>query len=404
MNILFSTTADLSIYGAERNHISEVANNLATLGHRVHLVALDKGDLELHPNIRFYKMFPFINRRGLSLVTLALQRFQARWLINRVIRKEKIDVIYERQGRDFALDEGSRRGIPVVLEVNSIASEEARYRGFPPEANRSEEGATLIKFQKATKLLAISEEIANYYASRGIERNRFAVVPVGANTERFRSLDRNMCRLQLGLGYYPLVCHIGTFRPYQGLENAIKAMSLVLRALSEAKMIIVGYEGEHAELNFHPTLAELKELARQEGTENSIIFTGRVGEDELVKYVNASDVCLTLRLLTSGRNTLKLYEYLACGKPVVGSATADMAGLLQGHNCGIAVDPKNLRAVADAIVMLLRDDKLRQEMGARGRKLVEENYSWATVAKRIEGVLQETVEQSGIYRERKIRG
>ena len=70
MNILYSCVSDLSKPSGETTHVSEIVNNFAKLGHKVHLIAVDKGDLNLHPNVKFYKVFPFVNKRLLSLATL----------------------------------------------------------------------------------------------------------------------------------------------------------------------------------------------------------------------------------------------------------------------------------------------------------------------------------------------
>ena len=85
MNILYSCLEDLSKPCGERTHVSEIVNNFAKLGHDVHLIALEKGDLKLHPNVKFYKLFPFVNKRFLSLITLYAQKVYVKSLIRLII-------------------------------------------------------------------------------------------------------------------------------------------------------------------------------------------------------------------------------------------------------------------------------------------------------------------------------
>jgi len=389
MNILFSTTSDLSLPGAERTHILEVANNLARLGHKIHLIAQSKGDFELHPNIRFYKMFPFINRRGLSLTTFVLQRLHDRWLISKIIRNEKVDVIYERHGWDSALDAGLRRGIPVVLEINGVAAEEARLQGSSSEVIERSEKEEIRKLGKATRLIAVTDGIKDYYASKGIDRDKFAVIPNGVNTELFKPMDQKGCQRELGIGDYPLLCFVGSFRPYQGLEYSIKAMPLILKEVPDARLMLAGDSGEYHGFKFHPTIEELKELAKNEGVGERVIFTSKVEHKKISQYINASDVCLLLKHHRALGSSIKLFEYLACSKPVVGSMAEGVGDLLQKYNCGTVVQPEDPQETARAIVTLLQNESLRQEMGSRGRQAVVEAYSWGVVAKGIEAVLKE---------------
>jgi glycosyltransferase involved in cell wall biosynthesis len=82
--------------------------------------------------------------------------------------------------------------------------------------------------------------------------------------------------------------------------------------------------------------------------------------------------------------SVKVFEYLACEKSVVGALSGESARVLEESGGGLVVPPGDARATADAILALYRDPARRAEMGKRGCRYVEEHYSRATWAARLE--------------------
>jgi glycosyltransferase involved in cell wall biosynthesis len=124
---------------------------------------------------------------------------------------------------------------------------------------------------------------------------------------------------------------------------------------------------------------------------DEFIFTGIVPYEEVSKYISASDICVVpKRQLKSGYSPLKLYEYMACGKPVVASRVEGFT-ILEQNNAGILVEPENPENIANVIIKLLNDEKLREELGRNGREYVVKNHSWESVAKIVAEVCEDAV-------------
>ncbi len=86
---------------------------------------------------------------------------------------------------------------------------------------------------------------------------------------------------------------------------------------------------------------------------------------------------------------MAIVEAMACGLPIIAtdaSAIPEVVG-----NAGILVGPKDPKALANAIRMLIDDEELRDELGERGRKRVEENFTWEKVADQTVRVYEETI-------------
>jgi glycosyltransferase involved in cell wall biosynthesis len=132
--------------------------------------------------------------------------------------------------------------------------------------------------------------------------------------------------------------------------------------------------------------AALKEHVNKNGLDNVIIADERPVAD--VPYLIArSDVCFASVLPAPYPRkviSVKIFEYLACEKPVVGSLAGESAVVVERSGGGINVQPGDSRAVADAILDLFHDPARRAAMGKAGRRYVEENFSRGAWASKLE--------------------
>jgi len=389
MNILYFCIGDLSKSCAERTHVSEIVNNFAKLGHYVHLIALEKGDLKLHPNVKFYKLFPFVNKRFLSLITLYAQKAHVENLIRKIVKKENIHLIYERHNEyDYGVKIGKKFGIKTVMELNGVSSQEAKLQGASEDQVRAIDNKELDRIKCADKIVAVSDGIKKYYSSLGVEKNKFVVIPNCVDSVLFKPMDKNNCRKKLGFCGFPIIGFVGSFRPYQGLEAAIEMMPYVLKEMPQARLVLVGDAGKHNNFQFHPTIDELKESAKRLKVEKNVIFTGRITSDLIPLYINSFDLCLNIHKGLSFDGyflgwPVKLFEYLACGRPVICSSIPDVKEIIQNYNCGICVEPDNPKKFAEKIIFLIRNKKMCDMYGENGRKTVLENYTWKCAANKL---------------------
>jgi glycosyltransferase involved in cell wall biosynthesis len=108
-------------------------------------------------------------------------------------------------------------------------------------------------------------------------------------------------------------------------------------------------------------------------------------------YITAADLCLLPeRVRTVEISPLKLFEYLACARPVVAFDVPGLA-LIEELGVGRLVPAGDAVAMATAIRTLLADNALRRQMGSKGREFVERERSWRGVAERVSKVLGDAV-------------
>jgi glycosyltransferase involved in cell wall biosynthesis len=374
--------------GAGKTHFIEVAQNLVKLGNEllILLPGYQPYDRKNHGlNVCYV---PTFRKNTLSYLLYEIVSF---FYLTFYILNWKPDVIYLRQGLFEVFPPILARlfGVPYVIEKNGIMEDEFRSRGFSEIVIKILRLAEEINFRLSDKIVCVTEGIKREIVRRyKVNEGKLMVIPNGANIELFRPLDKRECRRKLGLeenAFY--VGFVGSFAPWQGLEILIEAAKRVKeQGYAQIKYILVG-DGEQEPL--------LRQKVREYKLEQEIRFTGRVAYEQVVNYINTFDVCyLCKERLSFGFSPLKLYEYLACGRPVIASRVDGVKEVIEEGKCGYLFEPGDAEELAKRIIQSYQERDTLQEMGLRGRRLVESKYSWRMTAKRIVKVLNEIIEKN----------
>jgi glycosyltransferase involved in cell wall biosynthesis len=131
--------------------------------------------------------------------------------------------------------------------------------------------------------------------------------------------------------------------------------------------------------------SEINKFLAEYPTKN-VVFTGHVSHLKVVEYINKSKACLcVLQPIPRYINavSIKVFEYMACGLPVVASNFPELRKVVKEADCGILVDPTNVDKIADAISYLLEHPEEAKRMGENGRRAVEEKYNWERMEEKL---------------------
>ena len=273
--------------------------------------------------------------------------------------------------------------IPYVVEVNGLIIDELKMIGRLKLYIKIVRIGERLNYKQAKKIVAVTQGV-----KEGIEElynipdEKIVVIENGANADLFKPMDQKEARKELNLNEnYNYVGFSGSFNVWHGIKDLVKSAPLILKEVKNTKFILVG-DGELKE--------QIIQMVNDLNLTDNFIFINRVPYEEVPKYVNAFDVCVILKKKDIPGSPLKLWEYMACGKPVVATNTQDFKAL-EEYNAGILVDPEKPEEVADAIITLLKNKELREEMGNNGRKYVVENRSWESVAREVVSAMKEAV-------------
>lgn len=231
-------------------------------------------------------------------------------------------------------------------------------------------GDSLIKRNiKISKLVTVT--VDNLAKSCNIPSDKYQIVPNGVDISVFKYLPD--AKEKLGLNGF-VVGYVGVLREWVDL----KPIFLALRKINiEIKLLVVGKEG-YFEQNIN--------LAKSCGVADKVIFSGMIPYSQVPQYISAMDICL-IPFKRSGISEnalpLKLFEYMACEKPVVSS---ELQGIKRAVG-DLVMYASDTDSYIKIFEKLYRDDRLRNNMGILGRKFVEDNYDWKNACKKIENLL-----------------
>jgi len=195
------------------------------------------------------------------------------------------------------------------------------------------------------------------------------VVPPGVDTERYQSEASDILKEQYNIHNERTLLFVGQLNResmHKGLHYLIKATKDANKIMP-IKLIVAG-KGNY--------LAQYKDYSRKEGMVSSVIFTGYVSEDELIKLYGACDIVVLPSYTKAEGFGMVLLEAQACGTPVIGSNVGGIPCAIKDGETGLLVPPKDIGRLSQAITMLLADETLMRKMGLAGEKYVRNEFTW----------------------------
>lgn len=175
---------------------------------------------------------------------------------------------------------------------------------------------------------------------------------------------------------HPLVLSVGTLEPRKNHLGLIKAFYEVQkRAGSSAMLALAGGAGWLYE--------ETQRMVTELKLENKVRFLGRVSELELITLYSLADV-FAFPSFFEGFGMPPL-EAMACGTPVITSNSSSLPEV--AGDAAILVDPHDTNAIADAIMRILEDEPLREELCRKGY-IQAQQYTWSKAADKMLAVYQ----------------
>jgi len=242
-------------------------------------------------------------------------------------------------------------------------------------------------FKYCDRIIPISAGLREMLWQRyRVPPEKTVLIESATDPELFRPMDGAACRQRLGLnpaGRY--VGFVGSFFRHQGIDVLIDAAPAIVRRVPEVRFLLVG-DGV-----MRRTWAE--RISRQ-GLSVSFLFTGQVPYPEVPLYIGATELCVAPFLADRGdASPLKLFDYLACGRPVVASSIPPLHDLLSRAEGIAPVRPEHPEALAKEIIRLLEDQETARRLGEKGRRWVLEAHSWAAAAKQLLRVCEEILQE-----------
>ncbi|GER85237.1 MAG: glycosyltransferase family 4 protein [Thermogemmatispora sp.] len=262
------------------------------------------------------------------------------------------------------------KGSPYVFTVSDLWPESAVQLGVLRNRLliRLAEWLEWSSYERASLVWVLTEGIRDQLLRRGLAAEKIFFLTNGVDTSKFFPRPQAEARQLLGWEERFTVLYAGTLGISHGLTTVLDAAEQ-LRSYPAIRIRLVGDGGAKPEL-----LAE----ARRRGLEN-VIFMDPFPHEQVPLLLAAADACLIMMRklpLFEGALPCKMYEALACGRPILLAVDGEARRLAEEAGAAIFVEPENPTALAQAIVKLYEQPALAQALSARGRALAEERFDY----------------------------
>lgn len=381
MRILVFCDEDLGVAAGGARQVLEFAQALSQRSHTIRIVAPQPAQ-----GRQLAEEFASLSFRAVSVWRVAgLRPFSfliASW---HVLRQElaawRPDVLlwFDSPGQIAPLLALSDHACATVLFVNGLPEEEVQGIWRLPFVRWVLCAALKKAACRVQAVVSICREIVMQMQDAwGILPERCHVIRNGVDEDRFYPQPHEAARTALGLPVEgPYIGFVGGFFPWHGLETLIEAVAFVHAKVPSATFLLVG-EGQ--------SKLALERLVQQQGLAEMVRFVGRADWALVPTWIAACDVCVVLNRQTRSYpgDSMKLWEYLSCGRPVVTTIGPGYGETVEAIGCGLAAKPDHAQDVARQLIRLLEDSEERMKMGERGRMAVIQAHTWDVRAKELE--------------------
>lgn len=240
-----------------------------------------------------------------------------------------------------------------------------RWLDFPIDKNI----VSKIKYQYFyDMIITVTEAVKQILVDGGVNPERIKAVYPAINADEYQIPEtKSMLRNELGLAPdIPVVGLLAYLEYRKGAQTLLESAPKILQALPETKFLIVG-EGPYKE--------HLIKITAEMGLTQSVIFPGF--KKDVARVLAMLDVLVVPSYLEAG--AVCLLEGMAAGVPVVSSTAGGNPELIYDRISGLLIPPKDVDKLAAAIIEILTNKPLAQQLVESGSKIVREKFNIDTM-------------------------
>ena len=363
MKIALVSPYDFAYPGGVTNHISCLEHQLTLMGHEVKVIAPASSAVSTFGDrfIPIGKPRSIPSSGSIIRVTISL-RLASR--IKAVLSEEKFDIIHLHE--PF---------MPMLCSAVLRFSNATNIGTFhacdgKPGYKFGRPISTIMLKRRVRKLdgkIAVSKSAVEF-ASKYIP-GYYNIIPNGIDVERF---SPDVSPIEEFCDGKQNILFLGRLERRKGLIYLIKAYQQVKQEIPDSRLIIAG-PGTRLRKPYEKWI-------RNQGLED-VVFVGYVSESDKPRYYKTADVYCSPATSRESFGIV-LLEAMAVGKPIVASNIDGYNDVVTHGEDGLLVPPKDSRGLAQALISVLSNKTLRQQMGDKGRLKAGE-YNWASVAQRV---------------------
>lgn len=233
---------------------------------------------------------------------------------------------------------------------------------------------TPIILREADNIIVSSFDYAdnsNIKNFKKINSEKFIELPFGVDIKKFcprkKPLDLiEKYKISSDEKVFLFVGGLDKAHYFKGVNNLIKGFYNFKKSFDKkCRLIIVG----DGDLRF-----DYEQTAFNFGLRDSVIFAGRVSDEDLPRFYNLADLFILPSINSGEAFGIVLLEASSSGIPVIASNLVGVRSVVSDGENGFLIDPGSIDDLVDKMKLVLSSDELREKLGIVGRKIVEKKY------------------------------
>jgi len=356
LNILALNWEDLSNpqAGGAEVHLQEILKRIAQKGHKITLLCSGFPGCELTEEIDGIKII----RKGSRLNF----NFVAPFALKALLRQERWDIVIEDINKIPFFSPIYHR-LPLLVVIPHLFSDSVfKEINFILGTYIYLSEKPISWLYKGFKFMVISESTKEDLVKRSLPPDDIHVIHCGIDHTLYHP------GLSIQKDPVPTVIYLGRLKKYKSIDHLLRAFSLTLEKIPQAKLVIVG-EGDFKE--------SLINLAKQLNIRDKVEFTGFVNRQEKVKRLQKAWVAV-YPSFKEGWGLTNI-EANACGTPVIASNVPGLKDSVVRGKTGLLFEYGDVRQLSDYLIKILSDADYREELRQGGLAWAK-RFSWDETA------------------------
>lgn len=302
--------------------------------------------------------------------------------------RNRFNIIYERYslfsiaGLVFA----RQAKVPFVLEVNApLVREASQYRSlYLLELSKQVEN---YLFSRADHIIAVSDPLKQYILNIA-PKAKVSTIPNGVDLNRFNGRQESgqwRAKVTSNPEKDFVIGFVGSVKPWHGVELLIDALADVVASDRTFSLCLVG--------NADQVKEDLQLRAQARGLSDRLTILGAVPHEDVPGITSSFDVLVAPypNLPEFYFSPLKIFEYMATGKPIVASRIGQISEILADGDTAILTEAGDRQSLCAALIRLKSDPQLRKRLGENAAEIARRDHSWhqrlSTVTTILDGLL-----------------
>jgi len=332
----------------------------AEKGHDIFWISLAPLDEQALPGVTCYDLSSDFGR--LASLAAAVPK------IRRIIREITPEVVHAHYAGSYGVLGAISGFQPLVL---TAWGSDILFAGRAPVKS------ALVKWvlRKANLITCDADHMVEVMRALGTDTKKIHLVFFGVEVDRFcPGPSEEEIRAKWGAQGRRVVMSLRNLEPIYNVGTLIEAVPRVIAAVPKTRFVIAGGGSQES---------ALKELARGLGVEASVIFIGRYLNSDLPKMLRSADVYVSTSLSDAGI-AASTAEAMASGLPVVITDTGENRRWVEEGESGFVVAARDSSALAEKLILLLKDFQKRADMGQAARAVIVERNNYVREMEKME--------------------